>query len=510
MIKISKYHISTLFILLVGCNSSSNSETPVTTPLSAFGEEAFPTEVTLSSPLNTGSSLAVATSQASFTVPTISPGTLSADSMKETLRTFLSTSVTAADCGLNIQLLNSSNATCYGPTADYTHHSNDDSTGSLPGGDLGIWQAEETATGEACASAQLNAKLKGSSSMIGASQLFSAAMACYAVVEGHTTLGDTENITLDHTAINNFYINGTPHTVSSATIVRTQNVLDQTHTTTYTLVASNGPASFEFRLLHTTSDTDTEDYTGKISVKGGVSDGSKPLNCSASTATGYTNAASLVYSHDNTGLTNVSARSGQFCGDAADPFTNGSGSNYIIDFASALNPGTLETGWANNSDSFVANYETTNAGSYTYAWQAGYGDGYSRALNVKLLALAASTPGFAFFGFGPDLRTETNIGKIDGMICNWAGPAPNKFLDTSVVQKQQILAPAGGIFASVAANITYDPVDSCESNSATFTFSGNSGVAFNYTMDTTTKDLAAFSDVSTEFGSLPTVVSGPE
>jgi hypothetical protein len=68
-------------------------------------------------------------------------------------------------------------ANCYGPTLQYRNHPDGGGggTGELPHGDLGIWQ-EMDSTGDACAAAQINARLNGAEQQSQASLLLMAAL----------------------------------------------------------------------------------------------------------------------------------------------------------------------------------------------------------------------------------------------------------------------------------------------------------------------------------------------
>ncbi|MEY4295178.1 MAG: hypothetical protein RLY82_866, partial [Pseudomonadota bacterium] len=76
-----------------------------------------------------------------------------------------STTLSTAHFNPRRLLRTDTNADCYGPQLDIAAASHPDNLTAaamtLPGGDLGIWSATETGLGNACAVAQLNARMRG-------------------------------------------------------------------------------------------------------------------------------------------------------------------------------------------------------------------------------------------------------------------------------------------------------------------------------------------------------------
>ncbi len=154
----------------------------------------------------------------------------------------------------------------------------------------------------------------------------------------------------------------------------------------------------------------------------------------------------------------------------------------------------ITSGWQNNANYLLANYDpSTGVGSYQYAWQAGSGDSHSRVFNASITNSDSVTSGVAYFGFGPNMSSSSGLGTMSGMICNWAGPS-NSHTPISKVQKQTMTSN-GTLFSATTSMITYDPVNSCDSNTSGFSFTGSSGTAI--TADTTTNNLVDVSEVST-------------
>jgi hypothetical protein len=131
-----------------------------------------------------------------------------------------------------------------------------------------------------------------------------------------------------------------------------------------------------------------------------------------------------------------------------------------------------------------------------YAWQAGYGDRKTRTFNIATTTASSTTTGIAYFGFGPEISVSTNRGTIEKMICNWSQSPTNDALAPTEAQKQTMTL-TGGRFVADASNITYDPNNSCESADASFGLTWIVNGGGTRTADTTTNDLVAVSEIST-------------
>lgn len=207
----------------VSCNkSSSDGSGGITT--SSIYKAAFPEEAAVSSPTAQKSASASMVSSEILAGDIQAYGNASdtADKKKEALTTILD--ATSADqCAVNINLYSSGNANCYGPQLDYSTQHPDNtgaSAGQLPGGDLGIWDATET-SGEACAAAEINSRIKGIASQVDAAFFSVASMMCAAKNAGLTApenAGDSLDVT---SAISGkVKINGQAATVTTATLSR--------------------------------------------------------------------------------------------------------------------------------------------------------------------------------------------------------------------------------------------------------------------------------------------------
>lgn len=481
----------------VSCNKSS-SDGGGTPTVSSLFKAAFPEEAAVSSP----------TAQKSASVSMVSeilPGDIqaygdatdTADKKKEALTTILD-ATSAEQCSVNINLYGSGNANCYGPNLDYQNHpEGGGGNGQLPGGDLGLWDASET-SGEACAAAELNSRMKGIASQVDTAFFSVASMMCAAK---NASLNAPENAgeSLDVTSAiaGKVKINNQTATVSSATLAREA---DSNGKPVYvsTIVASFGTKSVSIRLKHIPAGKlDEATFNGKLSIKlsDSVRESGFDGNCSGSSS-GQVDAVSIIYEKNASGNMKYALASANFCGSAADPYK--SATNYSVDLSKTYN--SNNGGWGNNGNVFLADFNpNTGIGTYQYAWQAGRNDSNTRVMNMNI---STTSTAVAYFGFGPAITSASGVGTIDRMICNWAGPGSNH-TGVSKVQKQ-VMTRSSTMFTASSSAITYDPVTSCDSASGSFTFKKASDSTYT-SASSTTANLVNLSEVSTNI----TNVSAP-
>jgi len=421
---------------------------------------------------------------------------------KELLSTLFAAS-TLADCRVSITLVNAGNSPCYGPSMDYTDHpgASTPNSGSFPGGDTGIWEATDSAS-QACAAAQLNSRVNGSASYADAGLFGTASLLCAARVTsaGSPAVGSSVDLTSSMTDL--ISINATAVTVTAATLSREADTTGGFPVYVSEIVGTSGTTTYTLRMKHIPTGTGSdinETFQGKVSVKIAANDGTKPGNCSTSSATGHTIATSVEYERSSATAEKFLVKDAQFCGSDADPFV--SATNFTVDHSKTVGMSTPK-GWGNNANFLAASLDpSTLVGNYAYAWQAGAGDSNARALSVNLAASGTDLNGTAFFGFANAISAGSFDGSITKMICAWTGPGSNH-TGVSEVQRQTMTKSASDtFFSSVSANITYDPVNSCESSSAGFEveWTGVSGSPMARTANTTTKDLVALSTVASSF-----------
>ncbi len=353
------------------------------------------------------------------------------------------------------------NADCYGPTVKYENHPDGGgpASGDLPGGDVGIWM-ETASGGNACAAAQLNARMQGVRDRTKASLMGLAAIVCainndtsgsYSLPENSTTV--VTDIMPEPTGV-------------------IWNLASMTHATVagedkyaYTLDFDYDDERIYVNMVHIPDSESAVIYRGRFSFQisrtldyGG--------NCPSNE---ITRNGSLVYDRSARNQVSIESKDAQFCGLDADGLT----SDGIVDATKKYNASSEPNGWANDFNLLRADFNPlTRLGDYAYAWQAGMQDGNIRTFNV----LAEddgddATEDFsatAFFGYGVDI--ENDDPAIAGFIGNWAGPGNSHSL-VEKAQKQVVdFNTSTRRFDSTSANIRYAPTNSLDHPGGSFAF----------------------------------------
>jgi len=358
------------------------------------------------------------------------------------------------------------NANCYGPSLSFQNHPNaigpDPASGQFPGGDLGIWTAS-TESGEACAAAQLNARMRDvqnqvSMGLMGLAGLVAAYQSTGATWPADVVPGASIDLTPEMQAAG---IADVSFNVASMTLGESGEGWSYTLDMAYS-AAGGGTKNILLSLKHTVTDRDAGLFEGLLTYL--IEDAYTDRNCRDRPNGDITINGSVHYIKSAETSLVLQARSGTACGLAsAVPSAN------LLDAAitsSALSGNAVNPagGWADNFNVFTAEFDPASLlGNYSYAWQAGSGDSHTRVLAVGLETEAA---GEAYFGFGESVQTSLS-GQIKGFICNWAGPGNQHATpDFAKYAQRQALthdATTGRYLASAPSdsNITYAPTNSC-------------------------------------------------
>lgn len=498
----NKMLIPTIAMLLITSSCSDKASTPAAAAATS-STSSFPTSFALSSPTNVDAATLVGMELGEnyYSVTPFAADSVSAtDSVasKVVKLDAIVSADTAAECAIQLTLATSGNANCYGPTLTYSGHPDGSPTsGSLPGGDLGIWSATD-AGGEACSAAELNARMRGVSSYVDLGLFTMASVLCVLKNDSQTLPAAGASVDLTTLMSGKVTINGTAATVSAASISRSASDSggQPVYTTSITAAQSTN-LSYNIRLKHIPSESSNATYKGKISVTISNSTGTRDGNCNDSTSQGTTEATSVSYEKSSSSNVKVMLKSAGYCAAAADPYV--SATDYTVDLTKISSAG-VPAGWGGNGNYFSGEYDpTVGVGTYYYGWQAGKGDGNARVFNSLVSGSAGSRTGTAFFGFGAAITGASFAGKIDRMICNWAGPG-NSHTGISKVQKQ-VITESSGKFIPSSSYIIYDPVTTCDSTNGAFSMTVN-GVTT--TADTTTSDLVDLSTMATVITADPT------
>lgn len=380
-----------------------------------------------------------------------------------------------ADCDFDAALFlaTETNALCYGPSIEYEDHPDyagapppaPQEDGTLPIGDLGIWQEiEPDGSSEACAAAQLNARMNGISNKANAALQSMASLVCVANNNGLDP--SPTNSTLDLTTEMNDMAttSGLSIVFGTASITHSDSSGRDEFTYAIEMTYTSGTDSYDIAvdLLHVPGCGD-EDYEGRLSYQ--FNDTATLGNCLTPPAASadVTRAGSLLYrKYSDTALT-IDARNATYCAHDADAFTEG-----LVDPSKKFDPVSDPDGWGDDFNRFIGNLDPSSmGGQYAFAWQAGRLDGNTRIFNIFLEEDPPTglLSGAAFFGFGSDIAaTDGSASRIGGFICNWAGPGADHTLAASAQAQYIEEDPTLGVFASDAATlaITYAPVNGCD------------------------------------------------
>jgi hypothetical protein len=470
-VSLNKVFFATVMpLILISCGGGDGDSTAATTTTdSTSGSEVYPTDLTVSSPTNTGSS---------STTPFLAPSAKSVAKAFSTEYTVDTEKVDALLTGLSTFKNNfdpaklqqpATDANCFGPQLIYSNHPDGSpDTSPLPSGDLGIWLTSETTVGSTfrgngCAVAQLNSRMEDIKLRV-SNALTALAGIVGAIKDGGLSFPeDGEEISVVD-ALNALNVEAT--TFDSVSIGKNGATFTYQIALTYTDPNDSTDISRMFLQLKHAPGTDENNYKGLLSyrIEDQFSGGNCPVN--ASSRTDVTYIGSLRYDRDSATVMNLQLKNGAFCGltGTSEDATNkiGIDDDGITDASQLFDATTKLNGWADNFSIFTANFNPSNAvGSYSYAWQAGKDDSHSRVFNIQLNEASPVTVK-SYYGFG-DQVTATN-GSIKGFICNWSGPGNNhttNFFD-SLAQKQLLqFDETTKRFLVTGENLIYAPTNSC-------------------------------------------------
>lgn len=412
---------------ILGTACGGGSSTSVGTSVGSSTASTMPSDLVLSSPTASASS----TSQSSLSL-TAKTKRLAGDfenndyqSKKEALENLI---LGEDDCAFTVTIEEPARPNCYGPAIDYTNHPGGGS-GQLPSGDTGIWDEFEGGdpTGEACAAAQMNYLIDIVASRVDNMIKILGSMSCAGKKEDVELPAIGAEVNLKTAMEDNLTLAGSSLTITTATLERLADTADNKAQYRSNLdvtfdLGGGSTASGTMILTHIPLDEDNETYKGKLSMSYSVGESSQEtgFNCFNLGATGVTYAATFLYNKSSASNIVYEMNYATYCGEGVDPFD----ADGNLDPADKAAEGDFIGKWGDTWHYGLFNLDPVDGtGSVQYAWQAGAGDGATRVLNVTVAsATDGSASGDAYFGFGPDVESS-ELGTIDGMICNWAGPA---------------------------------------------------------------------------------------
>jgi hypothetical protein len=499
-IKLTHPILTFLLITLIHCGSAG---TRVGNPPTNTTNAAFPTNLAITSPLE-----ASATADGNLTVnlqtQTAQYSTKTKDLSEEIAAIYDSSDTSECIVDLTDLNTNESDADCYGPSVDYQFHPNDPSNSdidTLPPGDVGMWSEIDSTTENACAAAQLNQRLSATQLKATTALKTLASLKCIAAANGIDLPSDGTTLNLAPMMNTAYEAADNETTFTSASLSLNSSVYSYQIDFTTTPRDSSDNIEGTLSLSHQAT---TDGYEGILKYTLNTDDFG---DCTASTAI---NAASALYNFADDNLV-FKMNYANYCNSSTDPFINSG----LLDATDIFDATSNPDGWTQDFTEFVADFDvTTNVGSFTYAWQAGSGDAYSRAFNIELaLGDDDLLTGDAFFGFGEAVDSDDFDGSILGFICNWAGPSSDltsaEDLLVDFLQHQSLTQDSTGLF-SATSSIEYAPTDTCsygansEDPLGSFTYDSNGDGTIDTDPDTVIENgLAPITDYDFTLPSLP-------
>ncbi|ABC27473.1 hypothetical protein HCH_00570 [Hahella chejuensis KCTC 2396] len=462
------------FLSLGGCDSDNNSSSSDSSG-SVSATVEFPSGVTVASPVDASSglgALSVGDKWRQKELPSAGVSSLAVASSSAYTETSAAISrVLSGDLALAASFDSTAffrrggDASCYGPTLKWQNHPDagmgDLGSGELPSGDLGIWNAS-TSDGEACAAAQLNARMRDVQARVGMGMLTLAGMVAVYESTGATWPDDiSPGTSVDLTAELNA-LSLSSMTFNSAVISLDAGGSVWSYSLSVSYDDGSGGRNISLNLQHAITDRDAGLFEGLFSYL--VEDVFAGGNCGMGD-NNVSHNGSVHYK--KTGSTNVTlqSRSATACGWAsttpAADIRDNLVSSTVLSEAFAVDPGGA---WADNFNVFTAEFNTDSLlGLYSYSWQAGSGDSHARILDIGIETTAG---GEAYFGFG-DRVQDSLSGQINGFICNWAGPgndhSPTEF--SQYAQRQFLTYDSASdkyiVSSDGSSDITYAPTNIC-------------------------------------------------
>jgi len=450
---------STASMILLSACGGSGSSSLTTTSTSIDSSTAFPGGLAVASPTSVDAS---ASSPSLIRAVTATPSYSGYVQATEQLSGILAGSVTVTTAFDKENFLTTAtNANCFGPSLSYSNHPDGAPTaGTLPTGDLGLWTDTDTPSGNACAPAEIDSRVKGVSNRTNQALITLAAL--IKAAKDTSTAAPTAGTSINLTTALNTTLAGEGITVSSATLALSSDSATWSYVVQMSFTGADTNAhSVNISMQHSPG-ASSNVYEGLVTYR--VDDDWNAGHC----ATGDRTYNGTVYYHRASSTSMLlNAREGMYCGygttgaTAAASTVTGGATYLLLD--PAMKEINVSTGWSDNFSTLGAQFDpTTTAGKYTYAWQAGNGDGHARIFSIGINYNSGTglVDGEAYYGFGDDIATSD--GKVTGFYCNWAGPGAKTL--HNYAQRQAFQYNSGTSIFDVptgGSDIVYAPRNSC-------------------------------------------------
>lgn len=380
------------------------------------------------------------------------------------------------------------NTQCFGPSVQYANHddyiSGPDQNGTLPSGDLGLWLADNTDSNgtQPCATAKLNDQLGGTRKQVRQAMLLMAGIRRLIAASSSLSMPAANATTDVQSELSSALATAAPGVNVDAATVALNNVGT---VYTYRLVLSTGSGATakqgEIVIQHTPGASASQ-FAGVLQITAAQLSNDGAFGCSDEIDSGTSHykiatVSTIRYDKNGTAL-DVGVRTASYCGAPAPSSTS-----YIDDIATLDGNGMLDlsvhlsgnsrssvNGWRGNASRFGATMDTTTqAGDFTYLWQAGPQDDKSRAFAVHSTYNSSTETRTLDAWYAYAQAIHLTNGDLQGMICNWAGPGNSHTPLNHFQYQQATLTSSASIWSRTASHITYAPTVSCNS-SGTMTF----------------------------------------
>lgn len=424
-------------------------------------------------------------------------------------------------------------AECYGPSVVTKHHPDwtagmpaDQENAFLPSGDIGIFDAANQGSGEACIAAKMNSLTASTRSRVKEAIETGKRVLCFAKVLGKTlptTVGEKLDLTADVTTalaavtdnehVKDLSFNAIQITLSKENVYQTDVDANIPAGTLWTRVVvesvdENNSNGYVWGVFNRTASGPNLAGTGSGSGSGlgsgmpsGSGSGMPSGSGSGNAAQAEVNVFSVIFkktgdmlSYDATkSVAQSDADKAALQADKAALFE----ADKRVRVASTGNPGY---------DQALAKIDTaTGVGEMAYFWTAGGAQEEQRTMHAKtVIGDGDVKTGWGYFGFGKkltDFRALVKAGNIpagtqsvEKMICNWAGPN-NSHTGIAFAQRQEF-EMVSGVFKPTVNNIGFAAQKSC----------GQTDYTTNYTV---AKGMNAASVTDADYHAWPTFDLAP-
>ncbi len=376
------------------------------------------------------------------------------------------------ECATHLAIPNKApdSTNCFGPTMQYTDYPVVGGDGQLPGRDLGIWLETEPGTNIACSAQVLNVSLGEIHAEMNFARQSLASKVC--LLRNDATLNlPTDGSTLDMRESLDGIVGNNLVAIKAATI--SVITVDGYPQFTYSLtmgIKQNANADedeIQIDMQHHLLNSSGSDYAGWQKMQ-------RNQETDMGNCPGTNTIAGVLFFEKVGSELKFHLEKSEFCKMNDNPWVMLPGTLDETLDPSYTYDGIHIGGWGNSYNIFNGNFDrASKTGLFSYLWQAGPHDGYSRIFNVEigkaaaLAGMPAVTYGNAYYAYGMDLTdivaAEGDLADptLEGFICDWATPGNQKIVQPHVQYQAMHFDTDLNLFVSDGVNIGYAPTHDC-------------------------------------------------